>query len=149
MEPGVMHALRAAQAYSQVGLETGVAAANPHRLILMLYDGALRAIGDAASYLAAGRISDKGLAISKAISIIDEGLKASLDRSQGGAITEHLYELYDYMNRRLLLASLRNDRSGFDEVSSLLTELRAAWAAIGESGAMAPAVAPGARLAAA
>lgn len=143
-----MHALRAAQAYSQVGLETGVAAASPHRLILMLYDGALRAIAEAASHLAAGRIPDKGLAISKAIGIIDEGLKASLDRTQGGAMTEHLYELYDYMNRRLLLTSLRNERSGLDEVTALLTELRAAWAAIGDSGAAAPAVAPGPRLAA-
>ncbi len=130
-----MHALRAAQAYSKVGLETGVAAANPHRLILMLYDGALRAIGDAASHLAAGRIADKGLAISKAIGIIDEGLKASLDRARGGAMTEQLYELYDYMNRRLLIASLRNERAGLDEVAALLTELRGAWAAIGDGAA--------------
>ena len=92
-----MLAQRAAQAYSQVGLETGVAAASPHRLILMLYDGALRAIADAASHLAAARIPEKGVAISKAIGIIDEGLKASLDRKQGGQITEHLYELYEYM----------------------------------------------------
>jgi len=142
-----MYPASAAQAYAQVGLETGVAAANPHRLILMLYDGALRAISDARSHLAAGRIPDKGLAISKAIGIIDEGLKASLDRTRGGAITEHLHELYDYMNRRLLLASLRNERAGLDEVTSLLTELRAAWASIGESGASAPAAAPAPRLA--
>ena len=144
-----MHALRAAQAYKQVGLETGVAAANPHRLILMLYDGALRAIADAASHRAAGRIPEKGLAVSKAIGIIDEGLKASLDRAQGGAITQHLFELYDYMNRRLLLASLRNERAGLDEVTSLLTELRGAWAAIGEPGAAPLAASPAPRLAAA
>jgi flagellar protein FliS len=137
-----MHAQRAAQAYSKVGLETGVAAANPHRLILMLYDGALHAIADAGSHLAAGRIAEKGEAISKAIGVIDEGLKASLDRTQGGAMTEQLYELYDYMNRRLLLSSLRNDRAGLDEVAALLTELRGAWQAIGDAPPAAPAPDP-------
>ena len=125
-----MHHHRAAKAYSQVGLETGVAAASPHRLIVMLYDGALRAIADAGAHIVAGRVAEKGVAISKAIGIIDEGLKASLDRTQGGAITGHLDDLYDYMNRRLLLASLRNDTTGLAEVAALLTELRGAWAAI-------------------
>jgi flagellar protein FliS len=126
-----------------------VAAASPHRLILMLYDGAIRAIGDAGAHLAAGRIADKGAAISKAIGIIDEGLKASLDRTKGGAMTEQLHELYDYMNRRLLLASLRNDSGGLVEVAGLLTELRGAWAAIGDGGDGAGADATRPRLAAA
>ena len=128
-----MYAQRAAQAYSQVGLETGVAAASPHRLILMLYDGALRAIADAVAHLGAGRIPDKGLAISKAIGVIEEGLKPSLDPTKGGAIAEHLMQLYDYMSRRLLLASLRNDVAGFDEVAALLRELRGAWTAIDQA----------------
>jgi flagellar protein FliS len=99
----------------------------------MLYDGALRAIADAGAHVDAGRIPDKGVAISKAIAIIDEGLKASLDRRNGGAMTDQLLELYDYMSRRLLLASVRNERGGLDEVAALLTELRGAWAAIGEA----------------
>ena len=115
-----------------------MAAASPHRLILMLYDGAIRAIADAGAALAAGRVADKGTAISKAIGIIDEGLKASLDRARGGAMTEQLYELYDYMNRRLLITSLRNDRAGLDEVAALLTELRAAWQTIGDATPAAP-----------
>ena len=124
-----------------------MAAASPHKLILMLYDGALRAIADASTALAAGCIPDKGVAISKAIGIIDEGLKASLDRPRGGAMTEQLYELYDYMNRRLLITSLRNDAAGLNEVSALLTELRAAWEAIGDT-APAPVDATRPRLAA-
>jgi flagellar protein FliS len=125
-----MYARRAAQAYSQIGLETGVAAASPHRLILMLFDGALHAVADATTHLAAGRIPDKGRAISSAIGIVQEGLMASVDRRQGGAIAEQLLELYDYISRRLLLTSLRNDPEGLAEVASLLLELRGAWAAI-------------------
>ena len=120
----------AAQAYARIGVETSVAAANPHRLILMLYDGALRAIAEAESYLDTGNIARKGEAISRAISIIEEGLKASLDMTQGGAIAGHLGELYDYMSRRLLMSSLRQDSAGLAEVARLLGDLRGAWAHI-------------------
>jgi flagellar protein FliS len=118
--------LRAAQAYSQIGVETGVAAASPHQLILMLYDGARHAIGDARAHIEAGRTPEKGRAISRAIAIIDEGLKGCLDAS-GGEIAENLRQLYDYMCRRLLLAGVNNDRAALDEVAALLGELRGAW----------------------
>lgn len=121
---------RAAQAYAQIGLETGVAASSPHRLILMLYDGALAAIHDAGMHLAQGRIAPKGEAVSKAISIIETGLKGSLDVERGGAIAAQLSDLYDYMSRRLLLSSMRNDAQGFAEVAGLLRELRGAWSGI-------------------
>ena len=121
---------RAAQAYAQIGLETGVAASSPHRLILMLYDGALAAIQDAGVHLAQGRIAAKGEAVSKAISIIETGLKGSLDVERGGAIAAQLSDLYDYMSRRLLLSSMRNDAQGFAEVAGLLRELRGAWSGI-------------------
>ena len=120
---------RAANAYSRIGIETGVAAASPHSLILMLYDGAKQAIHEARGHLDAGRIPDKGRAISRAIAIVDEGLKGCLDKS-GGEIAGHLADLYDYMCRRLLLASIRNDLAALDEVTQLLDELRGAWATI-------------------
>ena len=124
-----MQPLRAARAYSQIGVETGVAGASPHNLILMLYDGAKQAISEAAAHLAAGRIAEKGRAMSRAIAIIDEGLKGCLDPS-GGEIAAQLSQLYDYMCRRLLLASLKNERAGLDEVAQLLDELRGAWSKI-------------------
>ena len=125
-----MVAHNAARAYAQIGIETGVAAASPHGMIMMLYDGAILAIAEAKSHLAAQRIPNKGQAISRAISIIDEGLRASLDLRRGGKIASDLEQLYDYMNRRLLFASLRNDAAGLTEVSGLLRELREAWADI-------------------
>src|SRR5579864_6042255 len=99
----------AARAYADVGLETGVTSANPHRLIVMLYDGAIEAIGDARTHLSNGAQSAKAAAISRAIGIIEQGLRSSLDIERGAAIARQLDELYDYMARRLLVASLRND----------------------------------------
>lgn len=129
-----MNGTLAARAYSQVGLETGVSGADPHRLILMLYDGALLALRQAQGHLRARNVAAKGQSVSKAIQIIEEGLRLSLDRRVGGAIAAQLDDLYEYMCRRLLLASAANDPAGFEEVSRLLASLREAWAAIAERG---------------
>lgn len=119
----------AAQAYARIGLETGVAAASPQRLVVMLYDGALAAIVDGRAHLVAGRTAPKGRALGKAIGIIDEGLKAALDPSQG-AIARQLMDLYDYIAQRLLLGNARNDVALLDEAARLLGELRDAWASL-------------------
>ena len=128
---------RGVNAYANVGLETGIASASPHKLIVMLYDGALVALLGARSNIAAGNIAAKGAAISKAITIIDNGLRASLDKSAGGEIAENLDALYDYMSRRLLQANLKNDVAIVDEVHGLLADLRGAWVAIGDKEASA------------
>jgi flagellar protein FliS len=120
----------AARAYATIGLETGVAAASPHAMILMLYDGALMSIREASQHIEGARIAERGQAISRAISIIDGGLKASLDLRLGGEIAGWLDQLYDYMSRRLLAVSMRGETAGLDEVEGLLRELRGAWAEI-------------------
>jgi flagellar secretion chaperone FliS len=119
----------AVRAYANVGLETGVNSAHPHRLITMLFDGALLALARARQSMMARDIAARGNAISKAIQIIDEGLKASLVDS-GGNLASNLHALYDYMGRRLLFASLKNDLGAVNEVSRLLTEIKDAWNAI-------------------
>jgi flagellar protein FliS len=120
-------AQRAINAYTNVGLETGVAAADPHKLVLMLYEGALLALVEARQHMARHEIAAKGQALSKAVMIIDNGLKASLDIEAGGELGERLAALYDYMSERLLQANLHNRPELIDEVSRLLTELRGAW----------------------
>jgi flagellar secretion chaperone FliS len=120
----------AAATYAQVDLESRVAASNPHGLIEMLFDGAIMAVGQADQCLAAGDPRAKGQAVSRAIRIIEEGLKASLDPSSGGELARHLGELYDYMAQRLLMASIKNEAEGFQEVRKLLVELRGAWTQI-------------------
>jgi len=136
---------RGVNAYANVGLETGVASASPLKLIIMLYDGALAALLGAKANMAAGNIAAKGSAISKAITIIDNGLRASLDKSAGGEIADNLDALYDYMSRRLLQANLKNDVAIVEEIHGLLADLRGAWVSIGDkneqSAAMPPATA--------
>jgi flagellar protein FliS len=111
-------------------METDVAAASPHRLVLMLYDAALVVVRRAAERMRARDVATKGAAISKAIQIIEEGLIASLDPNTGGELPVRLRELYEYMTRRLLISSVQNDPAGLDEVARLLEELKGAWAAI-------------------
>lgn len=118
-------------AYAKVGVESGVAAANPHRLILMLLEGAMVAIGDARRHLLCRDMAAKGIAISKAIMIIDDGLRVSLDLKDGGELAQHLHALYEYMSRTLLFASAHNDIAKLDEVKRLLAEIKEAWEAIG------------------
>ena len=126
-------ARRGAAAYSSVGVETGVSTADPHKLILMLFEGALLQIGTAAIALENKDVPAKGMAISKAIEIILNGLKVSLDYEAGGDLARRLGALYDYMTQRLLYANLHNSRPAMDEVTQLLTDLKSAWEAIGSS----------------
>jgi flagellar secretion chaperone FliS len=120
-------AQRGIDAYNSVGVQTGVQSADPHQLILMLYEGAMLALADARRQMERREIAAKGQSISKAIMIIEEGLKASLDVKAGGVLSERLAALYDYMCDRLLRANLHNRIELIDEVSRLLGELRGAW----------------------
>jgi flagellar protein FliS len=122
-----------ANAYAKVGMETGVVAASPHKLIVMLFDGALVALSTALNGMQSGNIGEKGKSISKAIMIIDSGLRAALDKKAGGDIAEGLDALYEYMSSRLLTANINNDTSIIEEVQRLLTELRDAWNAIADT----------------
>lgn len=116
-----------AQAYVKIGVETGVLSANPHKLIVMLFEGAMLAITTAGLHMQRREIAEKGRAISQAIDIINCGLKASLDKSSGGDLAEKLDALYDYMSTRLLFANLNNSQAALDEVRSLLGEIKSAW----------------------
>jgi len=120
-------------AYAKVGIETGVTSASPHKLIVMLFDGALVSVSSAILHMKSGNVAEKGAAISKAIMIIDSGLRAALDKKAGGEIAEGLDALYEYMGARLLQANLKNQVDILEEVQRLLGELRGAWNAIGAS----------------
>ena len=115
--------------YAQVGNQSSAAFANPHRLIQMLMEGALEKISKAKGFLKNGNIAKKGEHISWAISII-EGLRVSLDHSQGGQISENLESLYVYMNSQLTQANLTNSIEILDEVTGLLIDIKSGWDAI-------------------
>jgi flagellar protein FliS len=121
----------ASQTYKSVSVNTAVDSANPHKLILMLYDGLLRHLRLGKAYMEKGDLGAKASSLSKAISIIDQGLRASLDDDKGGDIAKHLRMLYDYSERQLVHANARNDVATIDEVINLFEPLRAAWHGIG------------------
>ncbi|TDF64261.1 flagellar export chaperone FliS [Cupriavidus sp. L7L] len=127
-----MFARSAANTYSAIGVQTKAMSASPTQLIGMLYDGARAAIARAKFHLEGGNIAARGNAISKAIDIIDNGLRAVLDHNAGGEISANLESLYEYMVRRLLLANLRSDAALLAEVDTLLESLASAWAQIDE-----------------
>jgi len=120
-------------AYQRVGVETGVESANPHKLILMLFEGAIEALAKAKMHIRHKEIAKKGEMLSKAIMIIDHGLKASLDTSVGGELALNLLALYDYMTNRLFFANLNSDIEIIEEINKLLNELYDAWKAIENS----------------
>ncbi|MBM0108315.1 flagellar export chaperone FliS [Steroidobacter sp. S1-65] len=120
-------------AYQSAAAHGGVAASDPHRLIVMLLDGALERIATARGCMQRNETSEKARLINRAVSIIGE-LRSSLDLRNGGQIAANLAELYDYMCRRLLLATTENKVEMLDEVNSLLHEIRGAWIAIAPEG---------------
>lgn len=119
-----------AESYAKVSVDAAVETADPHRLVLMLFDGAMTAISLARIQMQNGQIPEKGAAISKAIDLITNGLGASLDIESGGDLAERLAALYEYMAQRLLFANMKNSVAALDEVSELLGSLRDAWAQI-------------------
>ena len=111
--------------------EAGSRDTTPHGLVLLLFDGVRVALNEARTQMQMHQIVAKGAAISKAVEIIDCGLKPSLDLERGGKIAEQLYSLYEFMVERLTLANLRNEPAHLDVVGQLLAEIEGAWRQIG------------------
>jgi flagellar protein FliS len=97
----------------------------------MLFDGFNEAVSQAQGALASGNIELKGRAISRAVRIVDEGLKAPLDLQAGGELAKDLRDLYAYVTVRLTHANLQNDEAAVDECQRLLRPIHSAWSAIG------------------
>jgi flagellar protein FliS len=127
------HAVRRtpASTYRQVGVDTGVGAATPHQLVLMLLDGFDDALLQAAGAMRDGAQPAKARAFDRALRIVDEGLKANLNLAEGGELAQRLQTLYGYVSLRLLQANLHDDAAALDECRRLMRPLREAWAAIG------------------
>lgn len=113
-------------AYAQNKAQGDVSTANPHRLIQMLFEGAIEKILKAKLYMAEKKIAEKGEYISWAISIID-GLRMSLDQEAGGEIAKNLDALYDYMGLQLVKANAENNPEYLDEVVALIKNVKSAW----------------------
>lgn len=122
-------AAKASNAYRTLATESSALGADRHQLICLLFSGTQSAIGQARAALAKGDIAMKAQASSKAIRLVDEGLKVAVNRSVG-EMGESLYQLYEYCARRLLQGHLRHDDAAYAEVARLLHEIDTGWRAI-------------------
>jgi len=125
-------------AYATIGIDMSIESASPHKLVLMLFDGAILAIAQATAQSKSGDKMAMSESILKASNIISQGLRDSLDPTAGGELAVRMAALYDYMCVRLQFANLRGDVAIFKEVSGLLSELRSAWEEIASDPAVHP-----------
>ena len=109
--------------------ESALTDATPHKLIGMLFDGALENLAKATGAITSGDVAVKGEAIGKAMTIVDN-LRAMLDSERGGEISANLEQIYDYICRRLLQASSEEDPALLKEVAGLLREVKSGWDSI-------------------
>ncbi|CAO96468.1 flagellar export chaperone FliS [Erwinia tasmaniensis] len=122
-----MYSASGTKAYAKIGVESAVMSASNEQLITLLFDGALSALVRARLFLLEGNTVKKGESLSKAINIIDNGLKLGVDDTSEDELTRNLAELYRYMVHRLLRANLDNDAEGIEEVEALLRNIADAW----------------------
>ncbi|RPH52380.1 MAG: flagellar export chaperone FliS [Desulfobacteraceae bacterium] len=106
--------------------KTTVITADPGRLIIMCYEGAINQLKIAKMKYERKEYEAKYKALTNAMDYIDE-LLCSLDFEKGGDIARHLQTLYNYMTNRLLQADVNRNIEGVDEVIGILTELLSAW----------------------
>ena len=111
--------------------ENAVTTQSRGRVIVLLYDGAIKFLRQAVDCLQREDWAGKGVYINKAVAVIDE-LDVSLDMENGGEIAENLRRLYDFMRRRLSQANMQRDAKGVRDVITLLEDLSGAWKAIAE-----------------
>jgi flagellar secretion chaperone FliS len=112
-------------AYKQQSILT----ATPGQLVVMLYDGCLRFLHQAAYAMRDGDVAGAGTRLGRAEAIIEE-LLTTLDLEQGGVIASRLQGIYVFCGRHLMDARLERDPEMIERVSQLLSELRESWAQV-------------------
>lgn len=120
-----------AAAYRAAAVEIQVAGADAHRLVVLLFEGFETAIAEAQGAMASRDTDRKCLALTRAIRIIDEGLRSHLNLTEGGDLARDLADLYAYVVKRLFLANARNDPALLVECAGLIKPLHEAWVSIG------------------
>ncbi|MEO9386153.1 flagellar export chaperone FliS [Chromobacterium phragmitis] len=114
------------QAYANDALKTAIYGASPVGIVVMLYEGAIKALQAADVAIGQGRFDEKARMITKVMDIL-EGLRIALDLEQGSDAAANLNDLYLYMKVRLAKASLKNDLEVLAEVRALLETILPAW----------------------
>jgi flagellar secretion chaperone FliS len=125
---------RAMSQYQQVNTGAAVESASPHRLVQMLMEGCLQRLAEARGAMKRADSAAKGVAIGKAVTILG-GLQDSLNKEVAGALPQQLDALYEYMQKRLLEANLKNNEALLDEVAGLMRTVKEGWDGISQPAA--------------
>jgi len=124
-------ALKGINAYKKDSLKQDIASADPHRLTLMLMQGALDRMAYAKGCMERKDFAGKAEHLSRVNAIL-LNLRDTLDLDIGGDFAQNLYALYEFMITRLLDANVQNNLQILDEVINLLLPIKKAWASIPE-----------------
>lgn len=119
-------------AYKKGNLKQDVTTADPHRLTLMLMQGALDRLAYAKGAIERKEFESKSELLSR-VTAIFMNLRDTLDLEVGGEISQNLYSLYDYMIDQINKAHLENKLEPIDEVIQLFSPIRDAWVQIPQS----------------
>lgn len=125
-----MNTQAALKSYTSVRNRGTAEEASPHKLVDMLFEGALQRIAEAKGAMQFGNIEVKGQKINRAVSIVG-GLRESLNLDEGGEVAANLDALYVYVQNLLFNAHAKNDPAKLDEATGLLVDMRSAWMQIG------------------
>jgi flagellar protein FliS len=111
---------------TEIYRQTQVTTVDKGRLIIILYEGAIRFIREAIKAQEAGDIPTKATSINRAMDIITE-LNQSLNMQEGGEIAQNLRRIYKFWNDHLLKAKVSRDGQGLTDVESMMVSLAQAW----------------------
>lgn len=122
--------MNSAQAYGQMAVNSRVLGASPHELIQMLFDELDQQIGVALALLDVAHTERRGVAVNKAVALLQDGLRGGLDLERGGDLAAQLDALYDHCALRLSQAHLKRDAALFEAVRSELRTVADGWRGI-------------------
>lgn len=115
--------------YQKVSAVTAVQDATPHRLVQLMFDGAITRLNISRTQIQRGDYQGKAHSLNKALAIIG-ALQDCLDLEKGGELAANLDRLYNYLQHQLFRANVDNDVAVVDEVLDLLGRVKSGWDAI-------------------
>jgi len=121
--------MNAIKQYQAVNTQSSVMDVDSHRLIQLLFDGAIERINMAKAQIRAENFEGKNRLITKAIDIV-AGVRGFLDLDKGQELAQNLFDLYVYCEHRLHEANVKNDETLLDEVADHLKKIREGWVGI-------------------
>lgn len=113
--------------YKRVEVETRVNSSSPYELVIMLYEAALKELDLMRLAIESKKYEEKARHSDKAMRILSDGLRAPLDMEKGGDVAENLFQLYTFLNREILAASVANSVEKVTVCIDLLGQLCDSW----------------------